>query len=284
VFFQISHTTIYRYDRPVFLEPHALRLRPRCDASQHLIDFALEIEPEPAGSSFCNDLEGNVVCELWFEGSTESLFVKAVSKVKTLRRNPFDYIFLDPVAELLPVTYPDALKAGLMPHIVRSRCGKLVDRFAAAVATEVNWKTLRFLSSLNRQIHESFRQVIREKDEPQLPEETLLNKQGSCRDLALLFIDACRSLGIAARFVSGYEEGEAPPEKRELHAWAEVYLPGGGWRGYDPTRGLAVADRHIALAAAAAPLLAAPITGTFRGTGAEAKMQATIEIAASPDR
>lgn len=91
-------------------------------------------------------------------------------------------------------------------------------------------------------------------------------------------MDACRAVGLGARFVSGYQEGDPEQERRDLHAWAEVYLPGGGWRGYDPTHGLAVADRHVALAAGMRPALAAPITGTFRGTGASSRMQTDIKI------
>ena len=90
-------------------------------------------------------------------------------------------------------------------------------------------------------------------------------RQGACRDFAVLFIDACRCVGLAARFVSGYQDAYRSMGKRDLHAWAEVYLPGAGWRGYDPTRGLAVADHHVAVAAAADPQNAAPVTATYRG-------------------
>jgi transglutaminase-like putative cysteine protease len=103
-------------------------------------------------------------------------------------------------------------------------------------------------------------------------------RQGACRDLAVLFIDACRCVGLAARFVSGYQDAYRSMGKRDLHAWAEVYLPGAGWRGYDPTRGLAVADHHVAIAAAADPQNTAPVTATYRGSNVEAELITEVSI------
>ena len=110
------------------------------------------------------------------------------------------------------------------------------------------------------------------------PRVTLEKGQGACRDLAVLFVAACRALGFGARFVSGYHQGHSEPMRRDLHAWAEVYLPGGGWRGYDPSLGLAVADRHVAVAAGTRPDQAAPISGSFRGTGVSSRMRAEIRM------
>lgn len=106
----------------------------------------------------------------------------------------------------------------------------------------------------------------------------MTRKEGSCRDLAVLFIDACRHLGLTARFVSGYHTDEPADGIRRLHAWAEIYLPGAGWRGYDPSQGLATAERHIAIAAAATPRLAALVSGTFRGNGTQSSLVANIDI------
>jgi transglutaminase-like putative cysteine protease len=118
--------------------------------------------------------------------------------------------------------------------------------------------------------------VARREGTPNAPEVTLATREGSCRDLAVLFCAACRAVGVTARFVSGYEREASLQENGELHAWAEVYFHGGGWRGYDPSRGLAVADSHVAVAAAADPLLAAPVTGVYRGP---AKSTLEFEIA-----
>ncbi len=123
--------------------------------------------------------------------------------------------------------------------------------------------------------------MIREHGAPRPGEDTLARKEGSCRDLTLLFIEACRSLGIAARFVSGYHAGAPDQGPRYLHAWAEVYLPGAGWRGYDPSHGLAVAQQHVAIAAAATPQLAAPVSGKVRGDDFTSSLEAQIDIQVS---
>ena len=123
----------------------------------------------------------------------------------------------------------------------------------------------------------------RDHGAPLPPSITFQKKRGACRDLVLLFMAVCRRFGLASRFVSGYQEGDPDMEQRHLHAWAEVYIPGGGWRGYDPSHGLVVADRHIALAASYAPEGTAPVKGSFRGTGVSAETNYVISLVASPD-
>ena len=277
MFFEIAHTTTYTLGRPVFLEPHTIRLRPRCDGSQRLIRFDLTIEPKPAGRSECLDLEGNCVVHAWFDGLTELLQVMTRCEVETLRENSFDYI-IHPSAARLPVEYPDDLRLPLAPYYSQHSADDAVTQLANSVAEEVDRHTLPFLATLTRRISQMCEVTVREEGEPQTPRVTLTQRRGACRDLAALYMDACRALGLGARFVSGYQEGDPDQERRDLHAWAEVYLPGGGWRGYDPTHGLAVTDRHVAVAAGMRPALAAPITGTFRGTGVSSRMQADIKI------
>jgi transglutaminase-like putative cysteine protease len=281
VLFDIAHTTTYQFDRPVYLEPHILRLRPRCDASQRLRHFALLIEPQPVGLSEYLDLEGNCVCRAWFVGVAASLVVTARARVETLRENPFDYILSDPSADRLPMVYGDELGPSLAPYRLREHADVAVADFAASVADEADRRPLPFLAALSRGIFQMCQVMTREEGAPLPPRVTLAERRGACRDLAVLFVDACRALGLGARFVSGYQQGDPNTEKRDLHAWAEVYVPGGGWRGYDPTLGLSVADRHVAVAAGMRPEQAAPITGTFRGTGVSSRMQADIRIVAS---
>ncbi len=276
MFFQITHKSIYTYSRPAFLEPQTVRLRPRSDAAQSLINFEIDIQPAPAGSSQSLDLDGNVVTHAWFEGFAESLAITTRSKVNTQRDNPFDYMLTEP-AEQLPMSYAEPVAPFLKPYRAHRR-GDVVERFAQSIAGQSEHQTLRFLTALNSEIYGGFRQVIREHGGPRRPEETLALKEGSCRDLTMLFIEACRCLGIAARFVSGYHS-EAPKEgPRYLHAWAEVYLPGAGWRGYDPSQALAVAEQHVAIAAAAIPQLAAPVSGQVRGNDVTSSLEAEIEI------
>ena len=274
----IAHTTTYHFSRPVHLESHTIRLRPRCDASQRLDRFELLIEPRPAGLSEHLDLEGNCVAQAWFIGVGDSLAVMARSRVETLRPNPFDYVLGDPSADRLPMAYVDPLEPSLAPYRLRDEPDASVDRFAGSVADEAGGRPLTFLTALNRRIFQMCQVTIREEGAPLPPRVTLAERRGACRDLAVLFVDACRALGLGARFASGYHQESPETEKRDLHAWAEVYLPGGGWRGYDPTHGLAVADRHVVLAAGAHPDQAAPIAGTFRGAGVSSRMHAEILI------
>ena len=156
-----------------------------------------------------------------------------------------------------------------------------VAAWAAELAAAVNQNTTAFLIQLADRIHHDFQHVGRFEGEPMAPEETLAGRNGACRDTAMLFVAACRSQGLAARFVSGYSIHH-PPEvsEHELHAWAEVYLPGAGWRGYDPSLGLAVADGHLVLATAPDHRLAAPVTGTYRGTGVSSTMTYALTVKA----
>jgi len=281
VLFDITHTTTYQFSRPVYLEPHTLRLRPRCDASQRLHDFQFLIEPQPAGLSEYLDPEGNCVAHAWFVGLRDSLSVTARSRVETLRGNPFDYILGDPSVDRLPMAYSSELDPLLALYRLREDADASVASFAASVADEVDKRPLPFLAALNRRIFQMCQVMTREEGVPLPPRVTLAERGGACRDLAVLCVDACRALGFGARFVSGYQQGDPDTEKRDLHAWAEVYVPGGGWRGYDPTHGLSVADGHVAVAAGMRPEQAAPITGTFRGTGVSSRMQADIRISVS---
>jgi transglutaminase-like putative cysteine protease len=271
---------VYRYDAPVFLEPHMLRLRPRVDGSQRLTAYSLKIEPAPDGITELLDQDGNTAALTWFAGPVEELRIYSAFEVETLRENPFDYIL--PSSELfsLPLNYGEPLRSALYASTQFSGSGE-VRQFAQSVAEANGGRTLDFLSGLTRALFERTRHIVRDEGAPLAPEVTLRDATGSCRDLAVLFAAACRCMGIPARFVSGYETGGTEfLGHAHMHAWAEVYLEGGGWRGYDPSRGLAVAAGHVAVAAAADPVLAAPVTGTFRGQ-ANAAMQFQISVQAA---
>jgi transglutaminase-like putative cysteine protease len=248
--FSVVHTTRYRYDAPVHLEPHTFRFRPRDDGSQRLVHHALEISPAPAGRAELLDREGNVVTQAWFTGQIQTLEVRSAFEVETLRENPFDFLLAQSDRNLPGSNDMSAIRD-----------------YAAALAQTANRQTVPFLTSLTQTLNRTVRQVVRRDGAPLAPEQTLAASEGSCRDMAVLFCAACRAVGLTARFVSGYERDASLQENGELHAWAEVYLNGGGWRGFDPSRGLAVADSHVAVAASMDPRLAAPITGTYRGAG-----------------
>jgi transglutaminase-like putative cysteine protease len=227
------------------------------------------------------DVEGNPVAHAWFSDSTGFLELKVSFEAETLRGNSFDYLLLDH-AEELPLRYSDDL-APLLAPALDSRLGadETVAEFARSVGAGVNGQILPFLSELSRQIHQQIKVPVRETGNPLPAERTLRQGHGACRDVAVLFMECCRSQGIAARFVSGYQEGGNEAERSYMHAWAEVYIPGGGWRGYDPTHGLAIADRHIVVAASARQELAAPTRGTFRGTAATSRMHTELQIRTS---
>lgn len=278
--FRIVHTTEYRFTPSVFLEPHQMRFQPRSDGAQQLRHFELTIEPEPSVVSHTLDPEGNVVAWAWFRDIHDRLLITATSEVETLRDNPFDYL-LASKHDRLPTTYPPTEAAALALARLRQRQGDGADAvlaLAERVSRARQGDLVTFLGSLNQTIYEQLEVIRRDEGDPWAPAATLEMRRGACRDLALLYVDACRAMGLAARFVSGYQEGDANQDARDLHAWAEVYVPGAGWRGYDPTLGLAVADRHVAVAASTDPLLTAPVTGTYRGAAEAEEIHTSIQI------
>jgi transglutaminase-like putative cysteine protease len=264
----------------VYLEPLTVRLRPRPDLGQRPIRFRLDIEPTPAGRIDFEDVYGNLSTEVWFNDAATFLELTSASLTETLRPNPFDYMLFDRHLLDLPMAYPEDVADNLRPYLHAGETPDVASFARDILATSQGAPA--FLLDLSLRIAQSIEQAVREAGAPQHPERTLSLQRGACRDLAVLFIAACRSIGIAARFVSGYVESlsEAP---NYLHAWAEVYLHGVGWRGYDPSQGLAVADRHVAVAAGPSPAATAPTRGSFRGS-ARSKLNhcVTVELRPSP--
>jgi transglutaminase-like putative cysteine protease len=250
------------------------------DASQKLMAYSLKLDPAPDGVTDFLDQDGNTAALAWFAGPVEELRIQSAFEVETLRENPFDYILPSSDLFSLPLHYGEPLRSALSAY-TRFSGPEELRLFAYSVSQDNGGRTLDFLSGLTRTLFQRTKHIVRDEGAPLAPELTLRDATGSCRDLAVLFAAACRCLGIPARFVSGYETGGAGVlEHAHMHAWAEVYLEGGGWRGYDPSRGLAVAAGHVAVAAAADPLLAAPVTGTFRGK-ANTGMQFQISVQAA---
>jgi transglutaminase-like putative cysteine protease len=277
---EIRHTTHYEFSQSVFLEPHILRFQPRGDGGQWPLEFQLEIDPAPAGQSAYLDAAGNVVTHAWFDGMHDSLSIMARSVVEMQRDNPFDFL-PDPRRSILPAFYGDEADA-LRPYLRReapaSEVADDVAVFAARMRAASRGELLPFLSSLNHTMAERLKLIHREQGAAWAPAYTWRQQCGACRDLAWLFVDVCRAAGLAARFVSGYEDAVSGREQYELHAWAEVYVPGGGWRGYDPARGLAAAQHHVAVAAAPTPAGAMPVTGTFRSSLATSTMETEVTV------
>ncbi|MDX1775844.1 MAG: transglutaminase family protein [Desulfobulbales bacterium] len=280
--FHVSHQTDYQYSAPVFLEPHIIRLNPRHDACQKISNFHLEIVPQPDGIHHFLDAAGNYATCIWFAEKTPSLAITTSFEAQTFCTNPFGYLVTDAKFLRLPVSYEKNEAPALACFLATAAIDKDVQSFADMVLEHSEGVTLDFLAGLCTAVYENFTLETREHGVPFPPDITFQKKSGACRDLVVLFMAICRSYGLAARFVSGYQEGDPDMEQRHLHAWAEVYIPGGGWRGYDPSHGLVVADRHIALAASFDPGGAAPVSGTFRGTGVTATTSYSISLSAAP--
>lgn len=275
----VDHSTVYRYDVPVILEPHIFRLRPRTNSAQTVLSFDLHITPMPVGTTECLDQDGNLALNAWFSGFTSALSVRSRFTAEMLRENPFDYVLLgEPLS--LPLWYREPLSTALAAYRNDSQVGDAVKAYAHRVAADTRGDALVFLTALSQRINQTFRQVIRPAGAAWPSDHTLLASEGSCRDLAVLFCDVCRAMGIAARFVSGYESASAGTNNVYMHAWAEVYLPVIGWRGYDPSRGLAVANGHVAVAAGFDPELAAPVAGWFSGASGSV-METSISMQVS---
>ncbi len=285
MYIQVQHEIRYIYSGQVYIEPMTIRLRPRTDCSQALLHYQLTVDPKPQGMSESVDLDGNSVTCIWSPGLCTSLTLKVESLVETKRENPFDFILTDDTLFSLPAKYAPYYHNALDPYLERDYTGDDVVDFAHELIKKFGANTVSFLSQTNLYIHENFEREIRDSGDPLNPSELLERKKGACRDFAVLFMDVCRVLGLAARFTSGYFLGETEEPEYQLHAWAEVYLPGAGWRGYDPTHGLAVADRHIALATGSKPEHAAPTAGMYRGTGITSTLEYHIHLhqVESPD-
>lgn len=209
---------------------------------------------------------------LWFDDSVKGLTIETGASVVTLRDNPYDWV-VDPDVCVAPMRYADG--RALVREVAFGG-----DAAAAALAREIlseaGGSAPAFLALLTKRIADNVVHERRSEGEPQSPSQTLAARRGACRDVAVAFMEAARAAGFAARFVSGYT---TPDEglPGELHAWAEVYLPDAGWRGYDATAGIAVADGHVAVAAAAHPAACAPVEGTF-GAGASSTLTTSVEI------
>lgn len=278
--YRIIHSTRYHYADPVCLGEHILRLQPRVDGSQRLHHFSCEIAPQPQKTVDYFDLEGNVCRQVWFPHTeVTTLTIASRCEVETLRSNPFDY--LSPAwATTLPLDYPQSLQRLVAPYLLESYADSpAVTDWAQQQLHQVDGNVGLFLTNLTQAIYQTCTYETRHQGPPWPAGIVLAERRGSCRDFTVLFMAACRAVGLAARFVSGYQQGDADQTSHELHAWPEVYIPGGGWRGFDPTLGLAVAAGHVALAAALQPAQAAAVIGKLQmGHFSQSSLETDIQL------
>lgn len=276
---RVSHELRYDYSAAVSLEPHTLYLYPRIYPHQRLLDYQLHIDPLPNKLVMNVDSEGNVQQLVYINNQTDSLVVRAEMEVESNLYNAYDFVLFPFETQRIPFNYSDVDRKLLEPYLERSAVTTLIEQYARQIASEAKWQTVPFLSHLCTTIRNNFVYQTRDVGPATSAEVTLINRTGSCRDYAVLYIAACRSIGLAARFVSGYLYGN-PQQEHELHAWAEVYLPGAGWRGFDPTEGSVVINHHVSLAASFFHDRLAPVAGIFRGT-ARSSLTATVAITGS---
>ena len=271
----LHHQTSYHYDQPVQLAPHVFRLRPAAHSRTPISAYSLKIKPEKHFINWQQDPFGNYLARVVFpEKSTElSIEVDMIAEMTVI--NPFDF-FLEEYAEHFPFTYPQQLRQELAPYLEVRESGPQLKEFLATIP-EAKQTIVNFLVDVNSRVHHAVNYSIRLEPGVQTCEQTLEFKLGSCRDSGWLLVQVLRHMGLAARFVSGYLvqlvsdvkslDGPSGTEVdfTDLHAWAEVYIPGAGWIGLDPTSGLFAGEGHIPLACAADYVSAAPVTGGFTG-------------------
>lgn len=272
----LHHLTEYHYDRPVTILPHIIRLRPAPHCRTPILSYSLKIEPVEQFLNWQQDPYSNYVARLVFPKPSRRFKVEVDLIARMVAINPFDF-FLDEEAQKVPFRYDPSLAQELVPYLEIKESGERL----LALVNEMRREGLRtndYIVELNRKLRDQIAYVIRLEPGVQTCEDTLKRASGSCRDSAWLLVQLCRHLGMAARFVSGYLiqlvadepplEGPAGPthDFTDLHAWAEVYLPGAGWVGLDPTSGLLAGEGHLPLACTADPLTAAPVSGSFAWT------------------
>jgi uncharacterized protein (DUF2126 family)/transglutaminase-like putative cysteine protease len=267
----LNHVTRYRYDRRVELGPQVIRLRPAPHCRTQVLSYSLRVEPELHFINWQQDPFANYLARLVFPEKTTEFLVTVDLVAQMAVYNPFDF-FLEPAAEKFPFAYEPSLRHDLQPYLALGELTPRLREFLASVDLREQ-RTIDFLVGLNQRLQRDIRYLIRMEPGVQSPEETLQSAAGSCRDTGWLLVQALRHLGLAARFVSGYLiqlkpdvqalDGPSGAEHdfTDLHAWCEVYLPGAGWIGLDPTSGLLAGEGHLPVACTPEPTTAAPISG-----------------------
>jgi transglutaminase-like putative cysteine protease len=280
----VHHSTVYRYAQKVAFGEHRLMFRPRDSYDQKLLDSSLKIVPEPRELRWIHDVFGNCVALANFDARADELSFASDIRLDHTPSNLPD-LQIDPAATVYPFAYSDEEMPDLLPFITRqypdpdNGIRRWVRRFLREGRPN---ETGALLMTLTAAIKESFAYVRRSEQGTHDPALTLRLGQGSCRDLALLMMEAARCLGFAARFASGYlyvpsRDGPAYVGGGSTHAWCQVYLPGAGWVEFDPTNGIVGNRDLIRVAVARDPRQAVPLSGSWFGK-AETSLGMTVEV------
>jgi uncharacterized protein (DUF2126 family) len=279
IYVALHHVTHYKYDRAIDLGPQTIRLRPAPHTRTPILSYSLKVTPSNHFVNWQQDPQGNWLARYVFPEKATELKIEVDFTAQMTVVNPFDF-FVEPYVNSFPFQYPDGLKAELAPYLETTAPGPLLEAYLKDIPREAD-STVNFLVELNAVLQKKIRYIIRMEPGVQSPEQTLAACAGSCRDSAWLLIQILRHLGLAARFVSGYliqlrpdiDPVEGPREVEndftDLHAWAEVYLPGAGWIGFDVTSGMLTGEGHIPVAATPHYRSAAPISGTAGAANVE---------------
>ncbi len=264
---RIQHRTTYNYNQPVSFGQHKIMVRPREGHDVHIESSILEINPAHT-IRWMRDVNGNSIAKVDFARPASQISFYSEVVLQQYDVNPLDFIL-----EESAVTYPFVYDPDTLPELT-AFMALLYPRDAAILREWLGrfWtpgnkiETIALLQNLNRHINQTFQYRRRDELGVQTPAETLKRNSGSCRDFATLMLEACRCWGLAARFVSGYMQCESTEAGgASTHAWTEVYLPGAGWKGFDPTSGIMTGAQHVTVAVSRNPENAAPIAGSFQG-------------------
>ncbi len=275
----ITHRTEYFYHSPVTFGPHRALLRPREGHDVHIEGSLLKIEPK-AAVRWLRDIYGNSISVITFTRPADKLSLLSEVSVAHYDENPLDFL-IDPSALSYPFQYAADEQAELIPYRLSSypHDGTALQNWLSFIYTPGQLiNTFDLLNRLNTRIYESFRYTRREESGVQVPSQMLASGSGSCRDYAVLLMEAARYWGFGARFVTGYiqmNEGQ----HGSTHAWTEIYIPGAGWRGFDPTNNKLAGAEHVSVAVARDPDKASPLAGAWVGArGAFDRMEVSVRV------
>jgi len=272
MYLRIDHTTRYRYARPVEFAPHRFRLLPRSTPDLRVLRASVTLSPE-ASVRWRLDAEENPIGSAMIIGTSDELVVESRLILERTVTNPFDFLLEDRALHL-PVAY----SSGELPHLApylgvrEGRLAVLKGWISRSVSDGEGWvPTLQSLTSLNALISTCFQYVPRHEHGVQSASETIFHGSGTCRDFAHLLMESARFLGVAARYVGGYlcsEPGSVTPH-HHTHGWCELYLPGAGWTGFDPTSGILASSHHVPVAVSVTAGEIPPVNGAYLGSSGD---------------
>ena len=263
---ELVHTIEYKYSEPVFIEPHLFRIIPQQGIYMKTHEQEFEVSPDPTMLYSVRSVDGEYFSAAFSE-MVDGFKVGIKSILELTEYNPFDFIVYP--GEFFKVPFKARAKefSEFKPYLKVFQKSAKVKAEALRLAKECGYSIIDFMNTLNSFLNKEIKYETREEGNARLAEETLDLRTGSCRDISFLFVEMCRALNIPSRFVSGYHvHDNLATEPIGLHAWAEAFIPGAGWKAFDPTLGLVCFGRHVTLSTSAIPYNTLPVKGCYRGS------------------